>query len=62
MKGVVSPSSMFRWIGSRTGGSEVSKSDSNKKIISVNFLENYVTSEGAVSYNVLFYQQLSIYQ
>ena len=24
------------------------------------FLENYVTSEGAVSYNVLYYQQLSI--
>ena len=24
------------------------------------FLENYVTSEGAVSHNVLYYQQLSI--
>ena len=24
------------------------------------FLENYITSEGAVSYNVLYYPQLSI--
>ena len=36
--------------------SEVSKSNSWKYF----FLENYVTSEGAVSYNVLYYQPLPI--
>ena len=37
--------------------SEVSKSNSVENYF---FLENYVTSEGAVSHNVLYYQQLSI--
>ena len=38
--------------------SEVSKSD----ILVENyfFVDNYVTSEGAVAHNVLYYQQLSI--
>ena len=40
-----------------------SKSNLRSQIILVEnyfFLENYVTSEGAVSHNVLYYQQLSI--
>ena len=37
--------------------SEVSKSNLVENYF---FLENYVTSEGAVSHNVLYYQQLSI--
>ena len=39
--------------------SEVSKSNSNTLVEIVFFLDNYVTSEGAVSHNVLHYQQLS---
>ena len=37
--------------------SEVSKSNSWKI---TSFLKNYVTSEGAISHNVLYYQQLPI--
>ncbi len=40
--------------------SEVSKSNSNILVRNNFFLGNYVTSEGAVSHNVLYYQQLSI--
>ena len=36
---------------------EVSKSNSPKIVF---FLENYITSEGAVSYNVLYYQPAPI--
>ena len=39
---------------------EVSKSNSIVLVESYFFLENYVTSEGVVSHNVLYYQQLSI--
>ena len=39
--------------------SEVSKSNSNIKVENYFFLENCVTSEGAASHNVLYYQQLS---
>ena len=37
--------------------SEVSKS---KSVVNYFFLENYVTSAGTVSHNVLYYQQLPI--
>ena len=40
--------------------SEASKSNSNIFVENYFFLENYVTSEGAASHNVLYYQQLSI--
>ena len=40
-----------------TSNSEVSKSNSLENYF---FLENYVTSEGAVSHNTLYYQQLPI--
>ena len=40
--------------------SEVSKSNSNILVRNNFFLENDVTSEGAVSHNVLYYQHLSI--
>ena len=40
--------------------SEVMKSNSNILVERCFFLKNYITSEGAVSYNVLYYQQLSI--
>ena len=40
--------------------SEVSKSNSNILVRNYFFLKNYVTSEGDVSHNVLYYQQLSI--
>ena len=40
--------------------SEVSKSNSNILVEIYFFLENYNTSEGAISHNVLHYQQLSI--
>ena len=40
--------------------SEVSKSNSNILVENYFFLKNYITSEGAVSHNVLYYQQLSI--
>ena len=41
--------------------SEVLKSNPNILVENNFFLENlYVTSEGAVSHNVLYYQQLSI--
>ena len=41
--------------------SEVSKSISNNLVEIYFFLENYfLTSEGAVSHNVLYYQHLSI--
>ena len=39
--------------------SEVLKSNSNILVENYFFLENYVSSEGAVSHNVLYYQQLS---
>ena len=39
--------------------SEVSKSKPNILVDNDFFLENYVTSEGAVSHNVFHYQQLS---
>ena len=40
--------------------SEVSKSNSNILVENYFFFKNYVTSEGAVSYTVLYYLQLSI--
>ena len=40
--------------------SEVLKSYSKILVENYVFLKNYVTSEGAVSHNVLYYQQLSI--
>ena len=40
--------------------SEVSKSNSNILVENYFFFKNYVTSEGAVSHNVLCYQQLYI--
>ena len=40
--------------------SEVLKSNSNILVDIYFFLENYVTLVGAVSHNVLYYQQLSI--
>ena len=46
--------------GTSKSNSEVSKSNSNIVVENYFFLENYVTSEGAVSYNVLYYQKLSI--
>ena len=46
--------------GTSKSNSEVSKSNSNIVVENYLFLENYVTSEGAVSHNVLYYQQLSI--
>ena len=39
---------------------EVSKSMSNTLVENYFFLKNYVTSEGAISHNILYYQQLSI--
>ena len=39
---------------------ETTKSNSIVLVESYIFLKNYVTSEGAVSHNVLYYQQLSI--
>ena len=39
---------------------EVSKSISNILVRNLFFLKKYVASEGAVSHNVLYYQQLSI--
>ena len=35
-------------------------SDRNKFLVRYLFLKNYVTSGGAVSHNVLYYQQLTI--
>ena len=43
--------------GTSKSNPEVLKSNSWKITF---FLDNYVTSDGAVSYNVLYYQQLSI--
>ena len=40
--------------------SEVSICNSNILVRNNFFLENYITSEGAVSHNVLYYHQLSI--
>ena len=40
--------------------SEVSKSNTNILVENYFFLEDCVTSEGAVSHDVLYYQQLSI--
>ena len=40
--------------------SDVSKLNSNNSVENDFFLENYVTSEGAVSHNILYYQQLFI--
>ena len=44
--------------GTSKSNSEVSKLNSN--ILWIIFRENYVTIEGAVSYDVLYYQQLSV--
>ena len=46
--------------GNSNSNSEVLKSNSNILVENYFFLENYVVSEGAVSHNVLYYQQLSI--
>ena len=40
--------------------SKVTKSNSNILMRNYFVLKNYVTSEGVVSHNVLFYQQLSM--
>ena len=40
--------------------SELSKSNSNILVENYFFLETFITSEGDVSYNVLYYQKLSI--
>ena len=40
--------------------SEVSKSNLNNLVENYFLLENYFTSDGAVSHNVSYYQQLSI--
>ena len=45
--------------GTSKSNYEVSKSSSNILVESYFFHGNYVTSEGAVSLNVLYYQQLS---
>ena len=45
--------------GTSKSNSEVSKSNSNILVVNYSFLENYVSSEGVVSHNVLHYQQLS---
>ena len=45
--------------GTSKSNSEVSKSNSNILVQNYFFLEN-VASEGSVSHNVLYYQQLSI--
>ena len=52
----------FQMLDSETSkyNSEVSKSNSNILVENYFFLENYVTSEGVVSHNVLNYQQLPI--
>ena len=42
--------------GTSKSNSEVSKSNSNILVENYFFLENYVTSEGAVSHNVSYYQ------
>ena len=46
--------------GTSKSNSEVSKSTSNISVENYFFLENYVTSEGAVSHNVSNIQQLSL--
>ena len=46
--------------GKSNSNSEVSKSNTNIFVENYFFFENYVTSEGAVSHNVLYYQQLLI--
>ena len=46
--------------GTSTSNSEVSKWNLNILVENYFFLENYVTWEGAVSYNALKYQQLFI--
>ena len=46
--------------GTSESNAEVSKSYSNILVENYFFLKNYITSEGAVSHNVLYYQQLSI--
>ena len=46
--------------GTSKSNSEVLKSSSNILVKNYFFLENYLTSEGAVSHNVLYYHQLSI--
>ena len=52
----------FHMLDFTTSNSNSEVSNSNSKIFEQNFvfLKNYVTSEGAVSHNVLYYQQLSI--
>ena len=40
--------------------SELLESNSNILVGNYYFLESYITSEGAVSHNVLYYQELSI--
>ena len=46
--------------GTSNFNSDVLQSNSNILVENYFFLKNYVTSEGAVSHNVLYYQQLSI--
>ena len=46
--------------GTSKSDSEVSKSNSNILVRNNFFLESHVTSEGAKSHNVLYYQHLSI--
>ena len=46
--------------GTSKSNSGVSKSSSNILVEYYFFLGNYVTSEGSVSHNVLYYQQLPI--
>ena len=51
---------MLDFFGTTKSNSEVSKSNWNILVENYIFLENYVTSERAVSYIVLYYQNLSI--
>ena len=46
--------------GTSKYNSEFSQSNSNILVENCFFLENYVTPEGIVSHNVLYYHQLSI--
>ena len=46
--------------GTLKSNSEVCKSNSNILVENYFVLENYVTSEGAVSHDVLYYQQLPV--
>ena len=46
--------------GTSKSNSEISKSNSNILVRIYFFLKNYIISEGDVSHNVSYYQQLSI--